>query len=214
MESCVTVERRGAQAGVRLSDTTLIERMLGGEDAAFEALFQRYRARVQQLVHRTLPARLTRRVSIADVLQEAHLTAWERRLTFEDRGPGSFRNWLLRIAQLKAKEAVRRHAGTAKRALAREVTQGERPRNGQVHGKGPTPSQVAVGLETAARARRVLEALPASYREILRLTRQEHRSLQEAAELTNRSYAATRKLVARALARFAAEYERMERDEA
>lgn len=175
---------------------------------AFDRRFAAERERVTRFVHQRLPVTLRRRVSAADVIQEVYLVAFERRGTFEDRGPNSFRNWLLRIAELKMKETWRRHAGAAKRAVGAELSRGARPDTHLAPGRQPSPSQVAIGQETARAAREALAALPDAQREILGLTQEQGRTVREAAELTGRTYDAARKLLSRALLSFHEEFER------
>ncbi len=156
-----------------------------------------------------LPARFRRRVSVADVLQETNLAVHEHRADFEAHGPYSFRNWLLRIAERKIGEVIRRHGAAGRRSVGREVTADARPATGELPGGSSTPSQVAIAHELGELARRALTTLPESSREVLRLVREEHLSLAQAAERAGRSYEATKKLYARALARFVREFERL-----
>ena len=189
-------------AGSDPSDEALFRRFQEGDQASLQLLFERCGKRLQGLVDRQLPNRLRRRVSVADVLQEARLAVVQRCLDFEDRGPGSFRKWLFGIVGNKVRETLRHHAGTKKRATDREVSRGMRPDTAQFTAKGPSPSEVAVASELAERIRAAMDALPDDYREVLRLTREEGLSLREAAEGMGRSREATKKLYGRAFCRF------------
>ncbi len=79
-------------------DAMLIRRFRDGDEEAFRILLERCRPAVQTQVGQWMPSHIQRRVSVADVLQEARLVAFQRRADFEDRGDGSFRRWLLGIA--------------------------------------------------------------------------------------------------------------------
>ena len=186
-------------------DDALIERIRRGDHGAFSALCARYLRTLERFAERRLPARLRRRVSVADVLQEAQLVALERMRDFESRGEGSFRNWLMRIVEFKVRQAVRRHRGAARRAIEREATRGSRTGTGHLVGREPSPSQAAIGAEVAERAREAMAALPETYREVLRLAREEHLTLREVGERMGRSPEAARKLLGRALSAFAKE---------
>jgi len=157
-----------------------------------------------------MPAHLRRRLSAADVVQEAHIVALQRALDFEDRGAGSFRNWLLKIVEHKVRQAVRDHLAAGKRSMDREVTRGARRETGAFAGRQPSPSEAAIGSELAELAGRAMAALPEDYRDVLRLTRDEQLGLAEVGERMGRSYAATKKLYARALSRFASEFSRLQ----
>jgi RNA polymerase sigma factor (sigma-70 family) len=182
-------------------DDATAERTFGDE-------FDRHVPALSARIRRVLPAGLRRKESVSDVLQETRITAFARRADFEDRGDGALRAWLLRIAELKATRAVRRHAGTAKRAAGREVTRGARRDTREFAARQPSPSEAAIGEETAAAARRAMLELPADYRTVLSLTRVKGLTLVEAAKSMGRSHEATKKLYARALSRFTEAFDR------
>ena len=184
------------------TDEALFESARNGNDDAFRVLVERHAGGLRAYIDHRLPRTLRRKISVADVAQEAHIVALRRALDFEDRGDGSFRKWLNKIAELKVKEAIRKHAGTAKRAAGREISRGKRPDTGQFVDDATTPSQAAIGAETAEQVRQALETLPEDYREVLRLTREECLTLREAAVRMGRSREAAKKLYGRALLRF------------
>jgi len=189
-----------------LSDEALIEKIHAGEEEAFPVLFDRYLGTLEKYARRWLPRRLSRKVSVQDVLQEARIAALGRVLDFERRDGNSVRNWLLKVVELKARDAVRRYAGTARRAVDREISRGHRPETAAIVGPGPSPSQEAVGAELAERA---MHDLPEHYREVLRLARREGLSLREIAERTDGSREAVKKTYARALSRFTVVFDRL-----
>jgi len=192
----------------RASDDDLIARFQCGDRDAFQVLFQRHGATIERFADRMLPARLRRRVSVADVLQDANLAALELCEDFEPRGENSFRNWLLRVVELRIRETIRKHAGAARRDVGREVAREDRAATTQLAGAQATPSQVAIGLETADLARDAMRALPDHYREILQMSREQHLTLKEIAKRTGRSHDATKKQYGRALSAFTKEFER------
>ncbi len=186
-----------------------LRRLRGGDAEAFTRLFENYLPVLHARIRRGVPAFVFRKVSVSDILQEIRIVALERCLEFEDRGPGSFRNWLLTIADMKIREAVRRHAGTAKRDGAREVTRGARGETRDVPAGGASPSEHAIASELAAIVRRAIEALPAEQAEVIRLVRSEHLTLREAAERVGKSHDAVRQIYGRGLLRFKREFERL-----
>jgi RNA polymerase sigma-70 factor (ECF subfamily) len=184
------------------TDEVLLERIREGDDEAYAVLFDRYGHLLSDYARRWLPNAVRRRVSVSDVVQEARIVACDRIGEFEDRGEGSLRNWLIRIVELKVREAVRRHLGTAKRSAGNEVTRGLRADTGQFHGHGRSPVSHAANAELRDQIEAALSELPADYAEILRLTRQSHLSIAEAAEHMGRSPEAAKKLHGRAMVRF------------
>jgi RNA polymerase sigma-70 factor (ECF subfamily) len=185
------------------SESALVRDARTGSQAALRALFTRNEAALHGFLERRLPPRLRRKVAPEDVMQEVWLVAAARLAEFEDRGEGAFRAWVMRIAELKLREAMRAHLGTQKRAAVREVSRGGRPDTSAFRGGGPTPSEVAQGHELEDAAARAMAALPEDYRAVLKLVQVEGLTLKAAAERIGRSHEATKKLYGRALGRFA-----------
>ena len=185
-----------------LTDAALVERVRSGDASAFGVLFDRHADAVRGRVYGWLPARIRRKHSVADVVQEARIFALQQFDEFEYRGSGSFRNWVLRIAELKARTAIKHYAGTAKRAAWRERSRGERKDTAAFVARGPTPSEFAIAGETEELVRRAMDMLPEDDCEVLLLVRRDGLSLREAAKRMGRSYEATKKLHGRALFKF------------
>ena len=190
-------------ASEQATDATLVRRARDGDQDALGVLLNRYADQVRARVRHQLSPALQRKASIADVVQDAHLVAAQRIQEYEDRGEGSFGNWLAKIAENRARKVVDRYAGTAKRELAREVTRGARPDTCQLQGQGPSPSQFAIAAELREAATRALRKLPDDDREVLRLVQDEDRSFAEVARRMDRSPDAVRMLYGRALDRYA-----------
>jgi RNA polymerase sigma-70 factor (ECF subfamily) len=189
-----------------LDEAALLHRVKEGDATAFATLFDRHAERLAAGVRRLVPPAIRRKVSVSDVLQETRIAAYLGVADFEDRGGGAFRAWLLRIAQHKAQHAVERYGDAAKRSVRREVTQGARRATAAHAAGGPSPSEAAMGLELAQAVHRAIASLPPAYREVLRLTRIEGRTLADAAGRMGRTREAVKKLYGRAMTRFAAAY--------
>jgi len=185
------------------SDETLIARALGGDEAAFRALYDRHVDEVRGYLRRHLTAALRTRISVADLLQEAYATAFRRLPEYEGPREGSFRHWLLQIADFKLKEATRFHLRTAKRAVSRELTGEGRPPTNAWRGHEPTPSAGAIAAETGAALDRAMAELPENYRTILVLVHAQGYAIADAALQLGRTVEATRKLYGRAVSRLA-----------
>ena len=197
------------------SEEGLAQRACAGDDEALCVLLDRHEALLRGRIAQLLPPYIRRRLSVSDVLQEARLVAVAKREAFEWRGDGSFRAWLLAIAENKARRAVQTHRDVGLRSVRREVTRARRLGTHQYAARQPTPSEAAMAAEVARFAREAMEALPQDYREVLRLHREEELPLQEVALRIGRSYDATRKLYGRSLKRFIQIFNRLrgERDE-
>jgi len=190
-------------------DSALIRRFREGDESAFRVLLDRYGGLISARIDRRLPGHLRRKVSVADVMQESLMAAFDGRDSLRDSTESAFRAWLLTIAENKAVAAIRRFEVAEKRSSRREVTRARRPDTAAHAAHQPTPSQIAVGAEMQALAQSALKRLAPDYREMLRLTRYEHLTVADAGARMGRSKEAAKKLYARALARFHQEYERL-----
>jgi len=170
-----------SKSNAESSEVRLAARFREGDEDAFRALFDRHAALFRGRIRRVLPAEIGRKISVADILQEARLVAYRRREDFEYRGPASWRNWLLGILDRRVQDAVKRYIVADKRAALREQSRGRRPDTANFVGRGPSPSEAAMGKELEERARGAIERLPPHYREVLRLAREEDLSLREVA---------------------------------
>lgn len=183
-------------------EQALLGRARNGDGDAAAALFDIHRDVLERKVRRMLAPAVRRRISVSDVMQEARIFACERTASFEDRGPGAYRAWLLAIVACKAREALRHHVGTAKRALGREVPRDSRSPSQSASATGRSPSEEVAAAEQSRAVRRVLETLSADDQQVLRLVRMDGLSVREAAEQMGRSLEAVKKLYGRALIRF------------
>jgi RNA polymerase sigma factor (sigma-70 family) len=147
---------------------------------------------------RDLPRSLRRRVGVADVLQETLLAAYSRREEFENRRRRALRIWLLGILDNKVREAIRYHAGTARRALGREESGAGRVLGVPV--RSPSPLDQVFGTERLRHAAEALARLPPHYREVIRLRRDAGLGVAETARRLGRTPDAVKKLCGRALA--------------
>jgi RNA polymerase sigma-70 factor (ECF subfamily) len=185
------------------AEAVLVERARRGDSEALGILLDRCAGLLRARVRAFVSPALRRKLSVADVLQEANLVAVRRLAHFEHRGAGSFARWMARIVENKARAMVRDHLGTAKRAALREVSRGARVDTGQFRARAASPSQMAIAAELEEAVREALADLPEDYRKVLRLLQQEHLTFAQASVRMQRSLPAVRKLYGRALARLA-----------
>ena len=185
------------------SEQSLIERARTGDGAAFEALCARHETALQEKIRQRLSVGLRRKVSVLDVLQEVYLEAHRGLPTFEPRGPGTFGVWLKKIAEFKAREAVRRHSGARKRDARREVSRGARADTGALPAQSPSPSEVAMGEEKRDEILQALSGLSSDDRRVIELVQLGRLPIGTVAEMMGRTPQATRRLYSRALGRLA-----------
>ena len=176
-----------AQMKERHSAQSLVLRAQGGDRIAFGELIERYRERLHRFVVSRLGESLRGQIEVEDVTQEAFTSAVKSIESFEWQGDDSFFRWL---------------EGIAEHVIVKAATRGRRRPlrlSHQVTSPGISPSRGLRREERFDRLERALEDLPPDYREVLRLSRIEGLRHQEIAARMNRSHAAVRQLVIRAL---------------
>jgi RNA polymerase sigma-70 factor, ECF subfamily len=177
------------------SDQTLAARAAAGDAAAFEAIVDRYQARVFRLA-----CRLTSDTDAPDVLQETFLQVYRHLPSF--RGESQFGTWLYRIASNAAlmhrRASRRRPAEPLDAFLPRFDAQGQ-------HAATPVELQVASRVDElldrqalAQKARDALARLPDLYRDAFVLRDLEEMSTSEVATALGIEPAAVRQRVHRA----------------
>ncbi|MEN8183545.1 MAG: sigma-70 family RNA polymerase sigma factor [Myxococcota bacterium] len=135
------------------SDEALMQRVQRGDEAAFEALFHRYRSRLYGF--------LLRRVGEApadDLFQETWLRVVRYRDRFDPRR--RFSTWLFQIANNLARDLGRRSA-VRSRARGELILQAERGE--------PDARRVGESLDQRLDVRRRVDSLPERLREVLLL---------------------------------------------
>jgi RNA polymerase sigma-70 factor, ECF subfamily len=159
---------------VDTDDATLVERVRGGDVAAFEPLVEKYRQRVYRLAYNVV----RNQEDAWDVAQEAFIKAYRAMPSF--RGQSAFYTWLFRIVMNVAQDKVRAR-GAAGRAFGTErVTEEEWERT--MPDPGEEPDAAAARAEQRARIQRALETLPEHHRAIIMLSDLEGLSYREIAD--------------------------------
>lgn len=144
------------RSGSSVEDATLLRRVARGDEAALEAVYQRYGGACYRLARRVLDEQHL----AEDVVQQVFLALWQG--SGYDPARGAVSTWLLSITHHKAVDMLRRESGRRKR-LAGDQALIER----QV--AGPGPADQAWATMRAERTRDALRALSAEHREVLLL---------------------------------------------
>jgi RNA polymerase sigma-70 factor (ECF subfamily) len=197
LEEGMSVERNNTQE--------LLDRAKQGDARAFEALFQRHRGRLRQVIVFRMGRRLAARADASDVLQETYLEAFRRLPKYLEQQDMPFYLWLRWIAKEKVMALYRRHLGADKRAIDREIPLLPPDSSAQfvsgVIGGGPSPSQQLAKAELAERLRMALVKLEQDERDLILWRHFEQLSIRETAQLLHISEAAASKRYIRALER-------------
>ena len=184
------------------SSFDLIERTKNGDREALSALFEKYCRRLAVLIHYRLSPELRSFFEVDDILQETFLKAFRDFDQFTYQSPGSFMNWLARIADhvmadlARSQGRQKRHAAEMLRFRSESNPSGPEPVDSR------TPSRVLAEEEGLRRLLEKLNLLPENYRQAILLMKVEGLSTQEAAVRLGNTNEATALLLHRALKRF------------
>ncbi len=188
--------------GAPTSTLGLIQKIKAGDREAFSPLFLKYRKRLSVLIHYKLGGGLAQFLSVRDILQETCLRAYRDFHRFSYDGPGSFMNWLSKIADHVLADQAR-YAHRDKRRLDarvrfRSVGNPDGPELVDTH----IPSRKMEEQEGLADLVRDLDRLPEDYRRVLVLARIHGATVSEIARQTGRTPNAVSILLHRAVRRF------------
>ena len=171
----------------------LIQRLRAGETAALGELFSLCQERLRQMLHFRLDQRLTRRIDVHDILQEAFIDAQKRLPHFQktDEDASAY-VWLRMVTLQTLLDTHRFHLGAQARDLAREVpgrnagTQSTSLSMANVLvGRLTSPSQAIQRVEAIEQVQAALEQMTSIDQEILALRNFEELSNSEVAEILN-----------------------------
>jgi RNA polymerase sigma-70 factor, ECF subfamily len=184
----------------------LLERAQGGDQAAFEELFQRHRAKLHRAIAMRMDRRVSARVDASDVLQDTYLEAFKRLPKYLQQQPMPFYLWLCWIAREKVLTLHRRHLGTEKRAVTHEASLLPADSSATfvsavIAGHEPSPSQALAKTELAERLRLALGQLDDDERDLILWRHFEQLSARDMAQLLQISEAAASKRYIRAVER-------------
>ena len=184
---------------MQTDDAALVERVRGGDMAAFEPLVEKYRQRVYRLTFNVL----RNQEDAWDAAQEAFIKAYRALPTF--RGDSAFYTWLYRIGINTAKNylvAMGRRAPTTTEFNSDEAEafeEGEQLRDLN------TPENEMMSRQVAETVNRTLEELPEELRTAISLREIEGLSYEDIAEAMNCPIGTVRSRIFRAREAIAAE---------
>ena len=197
---------------IMTDEPSQIARFRSGGDRALAEAMTEYAPRLQQTVKLRLDPRLSRRVDVADVLQEAFLEARKRLPRYLQDPSVPLFVWLRGVVLETLIDFHRRHLGAKMRDAGQEVSS-LRPLSPQatsvalaacLAGNFTSPSQAAIREEAALQIEHVLDQMDQIDREVLILRHLEELSNDEVAAVLGVKKAAASRRYMRALTRFRA----------
>lgn len=100
----------------------MVAAFCAGDAGAWQRIDARYRKRLALLLRGRIPKSLKRRFDTEDIVQSAILSAFKEIDSFEDRGPDSFRRWMMTILWNGLRSRVRFHKAGV-RDIAQEINE-------------------------------------------------------------------------------------------
>ena len=188
----------------------LAQAQAGSREALGHAL-EACRSYLLLVADRELSPDLKAKGGASDLVQETFIEAQKDFARFQGKSDAEFLAWLRCLLQHRLANFARRYRQTQKRGLGREVAlaSGDSSSSGtdNLAGDTPTPSREAMAREHVEALERVLDRLPADYRQVIALRYQDELSFEEIGRIMERSADAVRKLWWRALGRLRDELE-------
>ena len=194
-----------------------VEKARLGDREALGTLLQRYRQRLEALIHLRLGPQLREKVEVEDVLQETYLNAIGAIQKFQWTDQGSFFRWLGAIAEHVIQRSARFHLQTEKRKYSRERSL-ERHLDGTegrpadlaklLRARDPSPSTILQRQERFDRLEAALNQLHPDHREVIILAAVRGLPTRDIAAQLGRSREAVSMLLLRALRRLRKEFGR------
>jgi RNA polymerase sigma-70 factor (ECF subfamily) len=175
----------------------LVRQAKAGDEAALDALFVRYEARLRRWAHGRLPAAARGALETQDLVQDTLIRVFKRLDTFEPRHPGAFRDYVWTTLWNAIRDIAR---GAKRRGPVDWLEEIE------LTTPDPSPLERAIGAETLARYEAAMDRLRPDEREAIIMRVELGLSHAEiATALGKPSAAAAHMTVSRALMRLAEE---------
>jgi RNA polymerase sigma-70 factor (ECF subfamily) len=174
------------------SDAALMLRVQRGDLVAFEALVDRHKQGVTNLIYRTLPDA----TEAEDLAQTAFVQVYKSASRY--RATAKFTTWLYTIARNLCLNEIRRRSRHPAEALDAPVSGPEGESERQIgDARSFSPDQTALHNELERKVEEALGDLPESQRTALLLCRQEELAYEDIAKVLGCSLSATKSLIHR-----------------
>lgn len=177
-------------------DLTFARRVAGGDQAALNALYERYADPLFAFVYHRLDAP---RADVEEIWQETWLAALRSIGSY--RGQSQLFTWLCGLARHKIADYNR------KRGHRPQISTGNSPEIAEAVLDGePLPEEILARRDVRSRVVEILMSLPDEYRLALVARYADGQSVDQVARLLDKSYKATESLLSRAKAAFRAAF--------
>ncbi len=184
-------------------ENEVIKRAVNGDRSALTELFECHGPAIRPSIAKRIPRRWQALLSADDVMQQTYADAFRDIGRFVGTSQPSFAAWLARLARCNFQDAIRG-------LEADKRSPEQNPVRGDQTGESPmglldllsnpaaTPSEICARDENGSFLNRAIERLPKDYRDVVRMCYLEGKSVEQVAEIMNRSLGAVFMLLARA----------------
>jgi RNA polymerase sigma-70 factor, ECF subfamily len=174
-------------------DAALMLRVKQGDRDAFEALVEKYKQPIMNVVYRTLPDA----TEAEDLAQHVFLQVFKSAHRYEVSA--KFSTWIFTIARNLCLNEIRRRSRHPAESLDETFSDNEdQPKRQVEDGKTFSPPDALLHGELEEKIESALASLPEKQRTALLLCRQDELSYEEMAEVLGCSLSATKSLIHRA----------------
>jgi RNA polymerase sigma-70 factor (ECF subfamily) len=173
-------------------DVALVERVRGGDDAAYDTLVHKYERQVFRIAQHITQ----NREDAEDVMQDAFLKAYQKLDQFQ--GNSKFYTWLVRIAVNESLMRLRKRRSGKLVSIDEDIETDEGSVQRDLADWAPDPEQNYSQAELAEILRKTIQGLPPGFRIVFVLRDVEGLSTEEAAETLGLSVPAVKSRLLRA----------------
>lgn len=158
-------------------DDSLVERFKGGDEAAFDQIYQRYRNRIYSYVRRML----RNNPRAEDITQEVFVRVYVSITTY--RPEGLFNAWIYRIATNLSRNELRKNRNIVQVSLSESIPSKDDNLSliDLIGDESQSPDELMKRKEMQETMERVLESMPEMHKEAIVLCVIEGLSYEEAA---------------------------------
>jgi RNA polymerase sigma-70 factor, ECF subfamily len=174
-------------------DAALMQRVMQGDDAAFEELVEKYKQPVFNMIYRTLPDA----AEAEDLAQTVFIQVYKAAHRY--RVEAKFSTWLFTIARNLCLNEIRRRSRHRADSLDASISPEDDGPSRQFEDiRSVAPPDRLIQEELVSKVSEAVQALPEVQRTALMLFQEEDKSYEEIADVLDCSLSATKSLIHRA----------------
>ena len=181
----------------------LIARARRGDETALGRLLEQSRNYLKLLARLQIDRQLQGKADASDLVQETFMEAVNDFPAFRGSSEGEWLAWLRQILEHNAADAVRKHVGTDRRDIRREIPFSSGSSSGLapsiLTAEGESPSQQVMREERELQLADALASLAPDHREVIVLRNLQRLAFEEVAVRMGRSRPAVQMLWTRAM---------------